>query len=99
MDSECQDELGVIEMSYLKETMMRYLHKHRFCEECKAKVYRAYQILVGEVDGKSEIGYISSVYNGITCLSDVSLQLSSTTDFVSFLIAKAVPEMGGMYVW
>ena len=67
MCPECQEEIATLECKHVTETIDNYLKKHRFCSECKAKVLKAYRILTGEADAKTEIGYCSAIYEGLHC--------------------------------
>ncbi|CAG7822902.1 unnamed protein product [Allacma fusca] len=96
MDEKCQEHVVLVDTKTLYETLDRYLRKHRFCSECRTKVLRAYSILVGEVDHTTEPGYIPNLYDGIECCKeDHHLHVLCKTEFVSRLIAKAVPELVG----
>ncbi|CAL8115816.1 unnamed protein product [Orchesella dallaii] len=96
MDEKCQQRTVMVDSKCLIETLERYLKKHRFCTECKSKVLRAYNILTGELDPSSEPGFIAQLYEGIECCKeDQHLHLLCKTEFVSRLIAKAVPELVG----
>lgn len=99
MDEKCQQRTVMVDAKCLIDTLERYLKKHRFCTECKSKVLRAYNILTGELDPASEPGFIAQLYDGIECCKeDQHLHLMCKTEFVSRLIAKAVPELVGRYV-
>ncbi|KAG8589006.1 hypothetical protein GDO81_006210 [Engystomops pustulosus] len=50
MSQECRDEVVLIDTNCLLETLENYLRKHRFCTDCKNKVLRAYNILIGDLD-------------------------------------------------
>ena len=67
MCRECHEEIATLDCKGVVETMDNYLKKHRFCNECKAKVQKAYHILIGEIDPKSEIGFCSALYEGLHC--------------------------------
>ena len=67
MCRECHEEVATLECKGVAETMDNYLKKHRFCNECKAKVQRAFHILTGEVDAKTEVGFCPAIYEGLHC--------------------------------
>ena len=52
----------------LMTTLENYPRKHRFCSVCKAKVLRAYNILVGEVNRAGEKGFCPALYEGLVLL-------------------------------
>jgi len=99
MDKDCQEKIVQVDSHSLTETLDRYLKKHRFCGECKSKVLRAYHILIQEVDSSSEPGYIPHLYEGLSYhKADGHIHIICKTDYVSRLIAKAVPELVGRLV-
>jgi len=67
MNRECHEEIATLDCKGVVETMDNYLKKHRFCNECKSKVQKAYHILTGEIDAKTEIGFCSALYEGLHC--------------------------------
>ncbi|KAK2714058.1 gametogenetin-binding protein 2-like isoform X3 [Artemia franciscana] len=93
---ECREELSLIEGETLLQTMEAYLHRHRFCPECRLKVNRAYSLLMGEVDPSEEKGYKPVLYAGLKCCPNekhVHVQIDS--DLISLLIGRAEPELLG----
>lgn len=58
MKQQCKDELAVIEASELHSTLDGYLKKHKFCQECRTKVEKAYSLLVDESNPAKEKGYV-----------------------------------------
>ncbi|XP_034239515.1 gametogenetin-binding protein 2-like [Thrips palmi] len=92
----CKDEVLLIEASALLATLNNYLHKHRFCGECRTKVMRAYTLLVEDPDPCKEKGYIPALYSGIKrCLPDKHIHLQCKTDYIAGLITRAEPELLG----
>lgn len=92
----CKDEVLLIEASALLSTLNNYLHKHRFCGECRTKVMRAYTLLVEDPDPCKEKGYIPALYSGIKrCLPDKHIHLQCKTDYIAGLITRAEPELLG----
>lgn len=72
---------------------------HRFCSECKSKVIRAYNILVGEVDSAKEKGYCPALYEGLRCCpQERHIHMLCETDFIAHLISRAEPELIGRFV-
>lgn len=73
-DSFTNDELRlkslVIDTSKFLLTLDSYLRKHKFCNDCKLKVIKAYNLLVGESDPNKEKGYCSNLYDGIKCCEE-----------------------------
>lgn len=92
----CKDEVLLIEASALLSTLNNYLHKHRFCGECRTKVMRAYTLLVEDPDPCKEKGYIPALYSGIKrCLPEKHIHLQCKTDYIAGLITRAEPELLG----
>ncbi|CAF5212580.1 unnamed protein product, partial [Rotaria magnacalcarata] len=54
------------EADCLLDTLENYLHKHKFCSECKLKVLEAYDILLDNGDNKhrDKKGYCPALYEG-----------------------------------
>jgi hypothetical protein len=59
----------VIDTSKFLLTLESYLRKHKFCNECKLKVIKAYNLLVGETDSSKEKNFCPELYDGITYCS------------------------------
>uniref|UniRef100_A0A8C7PBS5 Gametogenetin-binding protein 2 n=2 Tax=Oncorhynchus mykiss TaxID=8022 RepID=A0A8C7PBS5_ONCMY len=93
MSQECRDEVVLIDGACLLETLDTYLRKHRFCTDCKNKVLRAYNILVGELDCTKEKGYCAALYEGIRCCpNERHVHVCCETDFIAHLLGRAEPE-------
>lgn len=98
MSQECRDEVVVINSACLLETLETYLCKHRFCTDCKNKVLRAYNILVGDLDSSKEKGYCAALYEGLCCCpNERHVHVYSETDFLAHLLDRAEPEFSGAY--
>ncbi|XP_035383474.1 gametogenetin-binding protein 2 isoform X1 [Electrophorus electricus] len=98
MSQECRDEVVLIDSACLLETLETYLRKHRFCTDCKNKVLRAYNILVGELDCSSEKGYCAALYEGLRCCPhERHIHVCCQTDFIAHLLGRAEPEFAGGY--
>ncbi|XP_029924712.1 gametogenetin-binding protein 2 isoform X1 [Myripristis murdjan] len=98
MSQECRDEVVVIDNACLLETLETYLRKHRFCTDCKNKVLRAYNILVGELDCSKEKGYCAALYEGLCCCPhERHVHVCCETDFIAHLLGRAEPEFAGGY--
>ncbi|XP_077995780.1 gametogenetin-binding protein 2-like [Glandiceps talaboti] len=96
LSQECRDEVTVIEADALLETTEVYLRKHRFCCECKSKVMRAYNILIGEVDSCQEKGYCPTLYEGLRCCpQERHVHVLCDTEFIAQLISRAEPDLNG----
>lgn len=100
MSPECRDEVSRIECDSLMITLESYLRKHRFCSECKAKVLRAYSILVGELESALEKGYCKALYDGLSyCAGEKHdkrhIHVTSETEFIGKLMGRAEPELTG----
>ncbi|KAF4073014.1 hypothetical protein AMELA_G00253920 [Ameiurus melas] len=98
MSQECRDEVVLIDSACLLETLETYLRKHRFCTDCKNKVLRAYNILVGELDCSKEKGYSAALYEGLRCCPhERHIHVCCETDFIAHLLGRAEPEFAGGY--
>lgn len=98
MSQECRDEVVLIDSACLLETLETYLRKHRFCTDCKNKVLRAYNILVGELDSSKENGYCAALYEGLRCCPhEHHIHVCCQTDFIAHLLGRAEPEFAGGY--
>ena len=76
--------------------MHDFVYYFRFCSECKSKVLRAYNILIGEVDSAKEKGYCPALYEGLRCCpQERHIHMLCDTDFISHLITRAEPELIG----
>ncbi|KAG8451117.1 hypothetical protein GDO86_003400 [Hymenochirus boettgeri] len=98
MSQECRDEVVLIDSGSLLETLENYLRKHRFCTDCKNKVLKAYNILIGEVDCTKEKGYCAALYEGLRCCPhERHIHVCCETDFIAHLLGRAEPEFAGGY--
>ncbi|KAL1140636.1 hypothetical protein AAG570_000566 [Ranatra chinensis] len=96
MRPHCREEVLVIDAGALMNTLESYLHRHRFCSDCRTKVLRAYWLLVEEPEPSREKGYIPALYAGIKrCLPDKHIHLPSNTDYISALVARVQPDIMG----
>ncbi|KAK7086590.1 Gametoproteintin-binding protein 2 [Halocaridina rubra] len=98
MDTNCRESVALINSDHLLNTLDNYLRKHRFCQECKNKVHRAFDILVGNItiDPAKEKGYVASLYSGIRrCEAKRHIHVPADTDYVSHIITRAEPELQG----
>lgn len=70
----------------------------RFCTDCKNKVLRAYNILIGELDCSKEKGYCAALYEGLRCCPhERHIHVCCETDFIAHLLGRAEPEFAGGY--
>ncbi|XP_068187269.1 gametogenetin-binding protein 2 [Antennarius striatus] len=98
MSQECRDEVVLVDSTCLLETLETYLRKHRFCTDCKNKVLRAYNILMGEVDSSKEKRYRAVLYEGLCCCPhERHIHVCCETDFIAHLLGRAEPEFAGGY--
>ncbi|XP_033108996.1 gametogenetin-binding protein 2-like isoform X2 [Anneissia japonica] len=96
LEAPCRDEVTLVPATALQVTMETYLRKHRFCTECKSKVMRAYNILIGEIEPTKEKGYCAHLYDGLRCCTrQKHIHLLSETNFIHKLIMRAEPELSG----
>lgn len=93
---DCREEVVLVDADSLLDTLENYLRKHRFCSECKAKVLRAYSILVGDLDSANEKGYCAALYEGLRCCpQERHIHMLCDTDYIAHLIGRAEPELVG----
>lgn len=96
MKQQCKDELADNEAWELHATLDGYLKKHKFCQECRTKVEKAYSLLVDESNPAKEKGYVAHLYSGIKrCLSDKHIHLQTKLEYIDGLIKRAEPELSG----
>ncbi|CAF3369529.1 unnamed protein product [Rotaria socialis] len=96
MNEECRDTITLIEADCLLDTLENYLHKHKFCSECKLKVLEAYDILLDNGDNKhrDKKGYCPALYEGLrSCTNDKHIHIDSNKVFIGNLIARAESEI------
>lgn len=97
MKQRCREELSVIKDTELHEVLENYLKKHKFCQGCRAKIEKAYNILVGETTSK-EKGFVAALYANIKkCQPEQHIHVQTKADFIDTLIRRAEPEVNGSY--
>ncbi|XP_055904020.1 gametogenetin-binding protein 2-like [Eupeodes corollae] len=97
MKQRCREELSVIKDTELHEVLENYLKKHKFCQGCRAKIEKAYNILVGETTTK-EKGFVAALYANIKkCQPEQHIHVQTKADFIDTLIRRAEPEVNGSY--
>uniref|UniRef100_H2ZF83 Gametogenetin-binding protein 2 n=1 Tax=Ciona savignyi TaxID=51511 RepID=H2ZF83_CIOSA len=89
MCQECREEITTIDCNCFVETMDHYLKKHRFCNECKAKVQRAFHILTGDVDFRGEPGFCSAIYEGLRCCNSTNNNTTTQTRHIHVCCERA----------
>lgn len=98
MKQNCKEKITVVEAHELHATLDEYLKKHKFCQECRTKVEKAYTLLMNEANPAKEKGYVSAIYNGIKrCLKDKHIHLPIKVDYIDDLIKRAEPEIIGSH--
>lgn len=96
MKQQCKDEIAVIEAQELHSTLDGYLKKHKFCQDCRTKVEKAYALLVTDGNPAKEKGYVAALYSGIRrCIADKHIHLHTKAEFIDGLIKRAEPELNG----
>ena len=105
MCPECHEEVATLECKGVAETMDNYLKKHRFCNECKSKVQKAFHILTGEIDAKTENGFCSAIYEGLHSCNVKSEKADTTKSrhihictersYIVHMLTLAEPELLG----
>ncbi|CAF3929382.1 unnamed protein product, partial [Rotaria sp. Silwood2] len=96
MNEECRDTVTLVEADCLLDTLENYLHKHKFCSECKLKVLEAYDILLDNTDNKhrEKKGFCPALYEGLrSCTNDKHIHIDSNKIFIGNLIARAESEI------
>ncbi|KAL7030285.1 hypothetical protein ACKWTF_006601 [Chironomus riparius] len=99
MKKNCKEKITVVEALELHATLDDYLKKHKFCQECRTKVEKAFTLLMSESNPtKKEKGYVSAIYSGIKrCLKDKHIHLPTETEYIDDLIKRAEPEIIGSH--
>jgi hypothetical protein len=98
MKQNCKEKITVVEAHELHATLDEYLKKHKFCQECRTKVEKAYTLLMNEANPAKEKGYVTAIYNGIKrCLKDKHIHLPIKVDYIDDLIKRAEPEIIGSH--
>lgn len=98
MKKNCREKITVVDAHELHATLDEYLKKHKFCQECRTKVEKAYNLLMNETNPTKEKGYVTQIYNGIKrCLKDKHIHLPIETDYIEDLIKRAEPEIIGSH--
>lgn len=98
MKKNCREKITVVDAHELHATLDEYLKKHKFCQECRTKVEKAYNLLMNEANPAKEKGYVTQIYNGIKrCLKDKHIHLPIETDYIDDLIKRAEPEVIGSH--
>lgn len=97
MKYNCRDRLATIETTELHEVLENYLKKHKFCQGCRNKIEKAYQILVNETTCKE--GFDAALYANIRKpQSEKHIKIiTKKVDFLDALIRRAEPEVNGSY--
>lgn len=96
MKQKCRDEISHINAEELHVTLEGYLKKHKFCQECRTKVEKAYNLLVSESNPTKEKGYVAALYSNIRkCIADKHIHLQTKVDFIDSLMKRAEPELNG----
>lgn len=99
MKMPCREEITVIETTTLRATLENYLLKHKFCQECRTKVEKAYKLLIEDGGGSiKEKGFSNALYSNIRkCESDKHIHIPKKIQFIDNLIRKAEPEINGIH--
>ncbi|KAG5683430.1 hypothetical protein PVAND_012711 [Polypedilum vanderplanki] len=98
MKKNCREKITTVEANELHATLDEYLKKHKFCQECRTKVEKAYTLLMSEPNPTKEKGYVTAIYNGIKrCLKDTHIHLPTEFDYIDDLIKRAEPEIIGSH--
>ncbi|XP_011503263.1 PREDICTED: gametogenetin-binding protein 2-like [Ceratosolen solmsi marchali] len=95
MEHDCLKEITFIDADTLDATLNTYLHKHKFCSECRTKVLLASSLLTTESDPIKEKGYVSSLYADIKRCTGGHIHLPLNIDYIGSIIRRAQPELMG----
>uniref|UniRef100_A0A1B0CHH4 Uncharacterized protein n=1 Tax=Lutzomyia longipalpis TaxID=7200 RepID=A0A1B0CHH4_LUTLO len=96
MKQQCREEVVIIDSQELQETLDGYLKKHKFCQDCRTKVEKAYTFLITEKNPSKEKGFVASLYAGIKrCPDEKHIHLQTKADYIDELIKRAEPELNG----
>jgi hypothetical protein len=98
MKRNCKEKITVVDANELHATLDEYLKKHKFCQECRTKVEKAYNLLMNEPNPAKEKQYVPAIYNGIKrCLKDKHIHLPIDNEYIDDLIKRAEPEIIGTH--
>jgi len=98
MNKECRDEVTLVETDGLLDVLENYLHKHKFCSECKLRVLEAYDLLLDEHERKiyERKGFCPSLYDGLrSCSNNKHIHIELKRNFLRNLINRAESEIQG----
>uniref|UniRef100_A0A1L8DD53 Gametogenetin-binding protein 2-like n=1 Tax=Nyssomyia neivai TaxID=330878 RepID=A0A1L8DD53_9DIPT len=96
MKQRCREEVVIIDSQELQDTLDGYLKKHKFCQDCRTKVEKAYAFLIGENSPPKEKGFVAALYAGIKrCPDEKHIHLPTKADYIDGLIKRAEPELNG----
>uniref|UniRef100_A0A6B2EQ09 Gametogenetin-binding protein 2-like n=1 Tax=Phlebotomus kandelakii TaxID=1109342 RepID=A0A6B2EQ09_9DIPT len=96
MKQRCREEVVIIDSQELQDTLDGYLKKHKFCQDCRTKVEKAYAFLIGENSPPKEKGFVAALYAGIKrCPEEKHIHLQTKADYIDGLIKRAEPELNG----
>ncbi|XP_059615137.1 gametogenetin-binding protein 2-like [Phlebotomus argentipes] len=96
MKKRCREEVVIIDSQELQDTLDGYLKKHKFCQDCRTKVEKAYAFLIGENSPPKEKGFVAALYAGIKrCPDEKHIHLQTKADYIDGLIKRAEPELNG----
>ncbi|UJR15999.1 hypothetical protein I4U23_002917 [Adineta vaga] len=98
MNKECRDEVTLVENNCLNHTLENYLRKHKFCSECKVKVFEAFELLIHNCShtNSQRNGFCPNLYAGLrSCTNDKHIHIDSNKDLIGSLIARAEPDIDG----
>ena len=70
---------------------------YRFCCDCKNKVLKAFNILIGEYDSNKEKGYCAHLFDNFKFI-DKNIQIKNDKLYLTQLISRAEPEIQGRFV-
>uniref|UniRef100_A0A1I8IYJ1 Gametogenetin-binding protein 2-like n=1 Tax=Macrostomum lignano TaxID=282301 RepID=A0A1I8IYJ1_9PLAT len=95
MTTECRAELGLVSFESLEDTLDAHLVRHKFCRECRAKVERAFAMMIG--DEAPDNTYKPAVFAFVrVCKERGHLHLlpdKTATDTLYELVDRAEPEL------
>lgn len=96
MKQQCKDDISIIEAEELHTTLDSYLKKHKFCQDCRTKVEKAYALLMCETNPNKEKGYVPAIFSGLKrCKAEKHIHVHTKTEFIDSLIKRAEPELIG----
>ena len=96
MNEECRRETMLIDGKTFLETIENSLRKHRFCSECKLKVFDAFELLLDSPASKTidRKGFSASLYEGLqSCPNEKHFHVETRRDLIKSFLGRAQTDI------